>query len=125
MRIKKGLLMYVRPMLLGLVVIFGLLSIIASTQNQPKKNYVWVKPNGTDQDYRRDNYDCLKESQQRMSEYSRDGRYANSSSTVQTNDTLYSACMSARGWSLEEEIYAAKKVKAAKKEKKGKGSSEN
>ncbi|MCX5846322.1 MAG: DUF1566 domain-containing protein [Deltaproteobacteria bacterium] len=113
MRINKGLLIYVRMLIVGLVGLFGVLTIIASVENPPKKDYVWVKPNGTGQDYNRDNYACMQESQQRVSEYSREGRSAASSSTVQTNETLYNACMNARGWSLQE--YKSEEDKAAEK----------
>ena len=119
MMINKDLLLYVRMLIVGLVVVFGALTIIASTENQPIPNYIWVKPNSTDQDFKKDSYVCLKESQQRVSEYSREGRSASSSSTVQTNDSLYNACMQSRGWTLEREVPAdKKKVKNASKKRK-------
>jgi len=111
MRISKGLMIYVRLLIVGFVVLFGALTIIASAENQPKKDYVWVKAKSTDQDYNKANYACLQGSQQRVSEYSREGRSASSSSTMQANDSLYNACMQARGWSLEE--YKSEAEKAA------------
>jgi hypothetical protein len=116
MRINKGLLIYVRMFIAGLVGLFGILTIIASVpEPKPTITYIWVKPNSTQQDYNRDNYVCLKESQQRVSEYSREGRSSASSSTMQANDSLYNACMNARGWSLEREFPVEKKLKNKKK----------
>jgi len=127
MRINKDLLIYVRLLLVGLIVIFGALTIIASVpeKKQPMK-YIWVKPNSNDQDYKRDNYDCLKESQQRVSESSSEGRSASSSSTMQANNNLYNACMQARGWSMQREDAGEKKAaaKAAKSASKKKASKE-
>jgi hypothetical protein len=117
MRINKSILIYVRMLIVGLVCLFGLLTIIASgPEPKPTPRLKWVKHGATDQDYKKDNYTCLKESQQRFSESSREGRSASSSSTMQTNDSLWNACMNAHGWSLQEyETEAEKAAKAAAK----------
>lgn len=64
----------------------------------------WYKPGWTPESFNRDRYDCLKESQQRVSTSQANvyGVIGSSSSNSQviTNDTLFTSCMQARGWYL-------------------------
>jgi hypothetical protein len=99
MRLNKDWPIYVRLMVAGLLVLVGVLTIIASAEQM-----IWVKPGAGNKDFNRDNYACLKESQARVSESYYDRRSGgSSSSTVQTNQTIYNACMYARGWTLQED----------------------
>ncbi|MCX5846323.1 MAG: hypothetical protein NTW12_08200 [Deltaproteobacteria bacterium] len=118
MRINKGLLIYVRLMIVGLVVLFGVLTIIASVPKpKPTPTLRWYKPGFTPEGFAKDRYACLKESQQRVSEYSREGRSSASSSAVITNDNLFNACMNARGWILQDETITIQEQKKQKKAK--------
>ena len=77
-------------------------------------NLVWMKPNGTQQEFSKTKYDCLQKSQQPYSSYSASnvGGIVSSSSTSSssassgliTNDQLYSACMNSNGWYLQQEV---------------------
>lgn len=98
MKINKTLPFYTRLLLTGLVVLFGLLTIIASGPNM-----VWVKSGSTQMDFNQDKYACMQESQQPVSGgyYNRYGGSA--SSGVRTNQNLFNACMEARGWSLKQQ----------------------
>ncbi len=98
MKINKGLPMYVRLMVMGFVVFIGVLTIIASGPTMQ-----WVKQGSTREDFSKDKYACLQESQQSASSgyFNRYG--GSSSSGAITNNNLYRACMEARGWSLREE----------------------
>lgn len=64
-------------------------------------SYQWIKQGASDNDFAKDRYACLQESQQRVS-----GSYVNryggsSSNTVVTNETLFESCMNSRGWRLQ------------------------
>jgi hypothetical protein len=64
--------------------------------------FQWTKDSGTDQEADQDNYACMQEAQQRVSSASV-GTYGGSAqSQVITNDSLYRACMRARGYRLEQ-----------------------
>ena len=60
----------------------------------------WTKPGASLDDFNRDKYGCLQQSQQPSSSLyvNRYGGYGNSG--VITNGGLYGACMNARGWAL-------------------------
>ena len=62
---------------------------------------LWVKPGASQQDFGIDKYQCMQQSQQRVS-----GTYVNayggaSSNKVITNEGLFDACMNSRGWTLQ------------------------
>lgn len=61
---------------------------------------LWTKSGGTQDEFSRDKYACLQDSQQRES-----GAYVNeysgtAHSSVTINEQLFAACMNARGWYL-------------------------
>ena len=65
---------------------------------------VWQKPGGTQDEFARDRYTCLQESQQRSS-----GAVVNqfggaASSTMVTNQGLFGSCMNAHGWYLGQAV---------------------
>lgn len=62
----------------------------------------WVKPGASDNDFAKDRYSCLQESQQRVGASSFNAYGGGSVSKVVTNDQLFSACMSAKGWNIQE-----------------------
>lgn len=68
----------------------------------------WVKPGASQNDFSKDRYDCLQQSQQRVS-----GAYVNayggaSSNKVITNDQLFGACMNSKGWTLQSQSQVEK-----------------
>jgi len=77
-------------------VFFSFLLISCSQQPQA----LWLKPGAAPDDFNQERYACLQQSQQPNSTayLNRYGGAANSS--IITNDGLYSACMSSRGWAL-------------------------
>lgn len=85
----------------------------------PQYTRVWSKPNQKQGEFAKDKYECLQEAQQRKGVAS--GGYcvgyycepASARSTVSTNDTLYQACMEARGWSLEKRYVQSKRQSTA------------
>jgi 5-methylcytosine-specific restriction endonuclease McrA len=70
-------------------------------------NQVWNKPNSSQNDFARDRYTCLQQSQQASSvgyvipNAVLGGYQGYSSSGVSTNDSLFNACMNANGWYLQ------------------------
>jgi hypothetical protein len=71
---------------------------LASCAQQPQA--LWLKPGAAPDDFNQERYACLQQSQQPNSTayLNRYGGAANSS--IITNDGLYTACMSSRGWAL-------------------------
>jgi hypothetical protein len=64
----------------------------------PIKSTIWDRPGSTKDELSRDNYLCLKESQQQESNSSI-GLYAgNATTSIKTNNILFNACMNAHGW---------------------------
>ena len=61
---------------------------------------VWSKPGGTQDEFSRDKYACMKQSQQRVSGAYVDRYSGSSASEVITNQNLFNACMNAQGWYL-------------------------
>lgn len=62
---------------------------------------VWVKPGASQTDFGKDKYDCLQQAQQRVSGAVVNQYGGSASNRVITNDTLFTACMNARGWTLQ------------------------
>jgi len=61
----------------------------------------WYKPTAKAGDFEKDRYDCLQQSQQQFSAAQVNGWQGASVSKAVTNDGLFSSCMNARGWSLQ------------------------
>lgn len=61
---------------------------------------VWNKPGSSQDDFARDQYGCLQDSQQQSgSAYV--NKFGGASSTgMATNDGLFGACMNSKGWAL-------------------------
>ncbi len=71
---------------------------------------VWVKPGASTDDFNRDKYACLQQSQQQVSVLAV-GKYSGyGQSSQETNATLYSSCMNSRGWTLRNQQDAASTV---------------
>ena len=68
----------------------------------------WYKPDQTQQEFNKDNYECMQQAQHRESRAR--GAYCagyycdpgGAESTVVTNRNLYNACMEARSWTIRE-----------------------
>ena len=61
---------------------------------------VWLKDGGSPQDLDQDNYQCLQEAQEQISEtYISFNGGASTENVSVTNVPLFNACMKARGWS--------------------------
>ena len=64
----------------------------------------WTKRVSFSQDdFNKDNFECLQQSQRPVSSSYSDQYGGSSSSTVETNYELYNACMYAKGWYLTNE----------------------
>lgn len=61
----------------------------------------WYKPTARPGDFEKDRYDCLQQSQQQFSAAQTNGWQGAAVSKTVTNDGLFSSCMNARGWSLQ------------------------
>jgi predicted lipoprotein len=91
-----------------LIVFVSMAGLILSCASTPQRK--WYKPNFTKQEFARDKYDCMQQSQQSQS--SAMGAYCvgyycqpdQAQSSVVTNWDLFNACMEARGWSLVDEM---------------------
>ena len=60
---------------------------------------VWLKDGGSPQDLDQDNYQCLQEAQEQISEtYISFNGGASTEDVSVTNVPLFNACMEARGW---------------------------
>ena len=86
-------------------------SILACVPPPPPPNLVWTKLNAnfTQEEWARDKYDCMQQSQQAAS-YAGEGYYiggvyfpGHAQSAVVTNPVLLKACLEARGWNLVED----------------------
>jgi hypothetical protein len=64
---------------------------------------VWNKPGSTRQEFSQDKYECMQQSQNRVSRAYVDPYGGSASSRTATNVPLFNACMEARGYSLERE----------------------
>jgi hypothetical protein len=62
------------------------------------QRYVWWKEGITQQQANQDHYECLKDSQQRVSAAQVNVYGGTSQNRVVTNPDLYSACVAARGY---------------------------
>ena len=76
--------------------ILGLILLSGCAQQQ----YIWVKPDASQNDFNVDNYTCLQEAQQRVGRASVNAYYGEAVNTVQTNQQLYVSCMNAHGWQI-------------------------
>ena len=61
----------------------------------------WNKPGASQDDFARDRYSCMQESQQRVGTAAVNQFGGASSNTMQTNGMLFNGCMNARGWQLQ------------------------
>ncbi|MEJ8825615.1 hypothetical protein WKW80_26910 [Variovorax humicola] len=61
----------------------------------------WQKPGSTQDEFSRARYDCLQQSQQRVSGAAVNQFGGTSSSNMQTNDGLYASCLNAKGFYLQ------------------------
>jgi hypothetical protein len=61
-------------------------------------NYGWYKEGVSQQDAKRDNYDCLREAQQRVSGAQVNPYGGPAVNTVVANPDLFDACAAARGY---------------------------
>ncbi len=80
------------------LVIFISVILLVACETTP--TYYWVKNGASKQDYAQDEYPCLQEAQQQISEtyISYNGGSSTEDVSV-TNVPLFNACMEARGWS--------------------------
>ena len=80
------------------IVVLGVsLFILAGCATPP----LWNKPGASEQDFNADKYQCMQGSQQQTSSVYI-GPYGGSGSSGQTTNTpLFTACMQAKGWSLQ------------------------
>lgn len=62
---------------------------------------VWVKPGASTNEFNSDKYVCLQQSQQQSGRAVVDQYGGAASTKVVTNDYLFTTCMNARGWSLQ------------------------
>lgn len=75
---------------------------------------VWVKPGASTDDFNKDKYACLQQSQQQVSVLAV-GKYSGyGQSGQETNAMLYNSCMNSRGWSLTSQEAAASANSKAK-----------
>ena len=64
--------------------------------------YRWYKSGATQQSFNQDRYQCMQESQQRVSSSHVNMYGGSSNSSVRINRGLFNACMEARGWELRQ-----------------------
>ncbi len=77
-----------------LVIIISAILLVAC-----QTSMVWLKDGGSPQDLDQDNYQCLQESQEQISEtYISFNGGASTENVSVTNMPLFDACMEARGW---------------------------
>ena len=68
---------------------------------------IWSKPGATRDEFSSARYACMQQSQQRVAEASINASGGYSTSSVITNDSLFSSCMNASGWYLTRQADAA------------------
>jgi predicted aspartyl protease len=73
---------------------------------------IWLKPGATHDEFAKDRYSCMQQSQQRVSTTFVNEYGGSSSNRAITNARLFSACMSANGWTLEKKA-SVEQAKAA------------
>ena len=61
---------------------------------------VWVKPGASTDDFNKDKFECMQQSQHQVSTVAVGKYSAFGQSGQETNIGLYSSCMNARGWAL-------------------------
>lgn len=96
-------------MLIMMIAFVFMIVLTLACASTPTTKKVWYKPYFTREEFAKDKYNCLQESQQRKSS-AQGGYYAgniyipgSSDSSVVTNWNLFNACMEARGWTLKTE----------------------
>src|SRR6266568_1530708 len=65
-------------------------------------NNIWVKPGATQSDFAQERFACMQQSQHRVSSAYVNQYGGSSDSYVTTNNPLFSSCMNARGWYLQD-----------------------
>jgi predicted aspartyl protease len=73
---------------------------------------IWIKPGATHDEFAKDRYSCMQQSQQRVSSAFVDQYGGAASNRVITNASLFNACMNAQGWTLEKKA-SVEQAKAA------------
>lgn len=63
----------------------------------------WNKAGATRDEFNRDKYTCLQQSQQQVSGFAFNKFGAAGSSNMRVNEGLFASCMSAQGWSLQQQ----------------------
>ena len=77
-----------------LVIIISAILLVAC-----QTSMVWLKDGGSPQDLDQDNYQCLQESQEQISEtYISFNGGSSTENVLVTNVPLFNVCMEARGW---------------------------
>ena len=77
-----------------LVIIISAILLVAC-----QTSMVWLKDGGSPQDLDQDNYQCLQEAQEEISEtYISFNGGSSTENVLVTNVPLFNACMEARGW---------------------------
>jgi hypothetical protein len=61
----------------------------------------WTKPGATHDDFTKDRYSCMQQSQQRVSSAYVNQYGGSANDSVITNGNLFGACMNAQGWTLQ------------------------
>jgi len=84
-----------KVMLKSISVMVGVFIITGCAQN------IWFKQNAGQGEFERDRYSCLQQSQQRVGSAQVNAYGGSAVNTVATNEMLYSTCMGAKGWSLQ------------------------
>jgi hypothetical protein len=96
-------------MLIVMIVFVFMVGLMLACANRPQYKTIWSKPNFTQQEFATDKYECMQQSQQRVSSATGgfcSGPYCvpgEASSKVYTNQDLFKACMEARGWTYHVE----------------------
>lgn len=86
-----------RKVILFLVICMAVAGCASKGQIAPMH---WDKPGATQDDFSKDNYSCLQESQQRLMDMNLDAASGIASERVITNGVLFDACMKAKGWNV-------------------------
>lgn len=67
----------------------------------------WNKPGASQDEFARDRYACMQDSQQRVGTAAVNQFGGNASNSMQTNGMLFNGCMNARGWNLQQHQVAS------------------
>lgn len=72
----------------------------------------WFKPSASTQDFEKDKYTCLRESQQQQASASISSGSGSADLHSETNWDLYDTCMNAHGWHLQKAAISKQTVVA-------------